>query len=263
MNPHAGEWRGHISTCVLKTSARSRKPASRVSGMPRFVFGCLLLLTGLLGCNGEKTPPPAVNSPPVPVTPELKPPAMAVPASPEVEPSPAKAPPDYFPLQSPMTLKYTIAYEAFLIGKGTGTAAVVVGAQDVDGVQYTTQTTTTKGTPWDFTRTALFRRTEEGVVTRDLKATADRIFLPFPWEVGTKWVMKSGDGVVDCEVTAIEDVLCEATTYAGCLKVESAPQAGSTETRWFSPETGLVKTEVRGPRYKSTTVLTEVLQSVE
>lgn len=217
----------------------------------RFAAIGVMIMT-LLGCTGQPSPPPKS----IPV--EIKPTQQIEPATAPVETPTTKSPADYFPLPAPKTLTYSIAYETFLLGKGTGKAVVVSEERDIDGVKYTAQTTTTTETSWDFTRTALFRRTEDGVVTRDLKETADRIFLPLPWDVGTKWTMKSGDGVVDCEITAIEDTHCGETTYAGCLKVESVPQAGSTETRWFAPEVGLVKTEVRSPRYKSTTVLIRV-----
>lgn len=217
-----------------------------------------LLLTCSLGCSREAVPPAAATMPAATATEtELGHSPPSIPAGQLGEPTQST---DFYPLEFPKTLTYAIEYTAFVIGSGKGKVVTTFTEQVLDGVTYTAQTTKLTGTSWDTTYIKLYRLTEQGVMIRELNATEDRLFLPLPWDVGTKWTMKSGDGIVDCEITAIEETKCGETTYVGCLKIESSPQAGSTETRWFAPGVGLVRMEVHGPRYNSTTVLTSIEQ---
>ncbi|MDP1797189.1 MAG: hypothetical protein Q8K78_06895 [Planctomycetaceae bacterium] len=230
--------------------------------MSKFTAVCLTTALACIGCSRGEAPAPVVpQSPAVPSTESA---SKTAPAATILEPDTpaAKSIGNYYPLESPRTLTYTLEYNAFLIGAGKGKVVTTFEEQIVDGVAYKAQTTKLTGTSWDSTYTKLYRRTDEGVMVRELNGGAERPLLPLPWEAGTRWTAKAGDGITESEIVGFEDVTCGETIYRGCLQVRSALQGGNIETHWYAPNVGLVKIEVQGGRFKSTTTLTTVDPSV-
>ncbi len=64
---------------------------------------------------------------------------------------------------------------------------------------------------------------------------------------GAKWRTPSGE----CEVEAVgEDVVTFKGTRSGCVRVRLTTRTGSHSTRWFDPELGEIRREVRDRRGK-------------
>jgi hypothetical protein len=171
---------------------------------------------------------------------------------------------DYLPMEVGRTMVYDVTWSLPGLKPGEATATgTMVGRVEVGGEAYFKQTTTVSGIPYNLTKTALFRRTPQGVcqIWEGEEDSAAWLYLPAGVKSGDEWTSTSPSGEYQFRAEGLEDVETPSGTYRDCLKLSRTIKAtltGGSEEQWLAPGVGVVKQVDRNRFFSSTTLLKEV-----
>lgn len=171
---------------------------------------------------------------------------------------------DYLPLEVGRTMVYDVTWSLPGLNPGQATATgSMVGRVEVDGKSYFQQTTTVSGLPYNLTKTALFRRTPQGIfqIWEGEEDSEEWLYLPADVKPGDEWTSTSPSGDYEFRAEGLEDVETPSGTYRDCLKLSltiKATLSGGSDEQWLAPGVGVVKQVDRNRFFTSTTLLKEV-----
>lgn len=170
----------------------------------------------------------------------------------------------YLPLEIGRTLVYDVTWSLPGLKPGQATATgTMVGRVEVDGKSYFQQTTAVSGIPYNLTKTALFRRTPQGIfqIWEGEEDSPEWLYLPAGVTPGDAWTSTSPSGDYEFRAEGFEDVETPSGTYRDCLKLSltiKATLTGGSDEQWLAPGIGVVKQVDRNRFFTSTTVLKEI-----
>ena len=102
--------------------------------------------------------------------------------------------------------------------------------------------------------TSYSRLARDGIYSRKTTnpSSRDELEIPFPVQVGRKWIFNQDNLALNMEIAAIEDVDIAGKTYRRCLKLVGKGQRETDPPEvifYHAPNVGLVRTSMTGPQF--------------